>query len=200
MNYYIYGAGGHGKVVLDAMRNAKVECAGFIDDRELKVSAGLNVYGTSSLECGEATYLHLAIGNCKTREKLAKSLHKFNFFSVIHPASVVARTSKVGVGSFLAALSIVAPDAKIGAHCIINHAAVVDHDCTVGDFVHVAPHVGLGGGVTIGNGVLIGSGAVVLPGLKIDDYAVIGAGAVVTKNVPAGTTVIGNPAKIFNKL
>lgn len=200
MNRYIYGAGGHGKVVLDAMQCVMMDSSGFVDDSAVGVNSGLQVYSTSDILGKVGVSLHFAIGNCKTREHLAKSMDKFGFFSVIHPAAIVAKTSVIGEGTFLAALSIVAPDASVGSHCIINHAAVVDHDCRVEDFVHIAPHAVLGGGVRVGKGALIGSGAVVLPGLAIGDYAIVGAGAVVTKNVFAGTTVVGNPARILNKL
>lgn len=200
MNQYIYGAGGHGKVVLDAMQRAMMDCSGFIDDRKLGVSSGLQVYSTLDMADHDIAYIHLAIGNCKIREYLVKSLERFNFFSVVHPDAVIAKTSKIGEGTLLTALSIVAPDVSIGCHCIINHSAVVDHDCIIGDFVHIAPHVALGGGVKVGKGVLVGSGAIVLPGIEIEDYAIVGAGAVVTKNVSVGKTVAGNPARILNKL
>lgn len=195
---YIYGAGGHGRVVLNAMQVADMICEGFIDDRPISTCADLNVSLLSSIEMNKVS-LHLAIGDCKTRELIAISLENSNFYSVIHSAAIISKTAQIGLGSFFAARSIVAPDAKIGHHCIINHAAVVDHDCAVGDYCHIAPLCSLGGGVKVGKGVLIGAGAVVLPGLTIEDYAVIGAGAVVTKNVAAGMTVVGNPAKILSK-
>lgn len=196
MQNYIYGAGGHGKVVLDAMQVAHIDCIGFVDDGEIFTCAGLSVNKLSNVEVETVIYLHLAIGNCKTREIIATNLINSNFYSVTHPASVVSKTAKIGLGSFLAAQSVIAPDVQIGRHCIINHSAVVDHDCTLGDYCHVAPLSSLGGGVRVGKGVLIGAGAVVLPGLIIEDYAIIGAGAVVTKNIAAGVTVVGNPAKI----
>lgn len=200
MSRFIYGAGGHGKVVLDAMQQASLDCAGFIDDNSLITNSGLKIITIADLENSCDASIHLAIGHCETRENLANTLKFFDFFSVVHPASVMARTSRLGDGSLLAALSILGPDVKIGRHCIVNHAAVVDHDCNVGDFVHIAPHVSIGGGVRIGKGVLIGSGAIILPGLEIADYAIVGAGAVVTKNIPAGIVVAGNPARVLNKL
>ena len=195
MQNYIYGAGGHGKVVLDAMQIARIDCTGFVDDKEIATWMGLNVYQLSALNLQAEVYLHLAIGNCKTREALAAGLTKAKFFSVSHPTAIIAKTAQIGDGTFIAAQSIIAPDALVGNHCIINHAAIVDHDCMVGDYTHIAPHSSLGGDVKVGRGVLIGAGAVVLPGITIANYAVIGAGAVITKNIAAGMTVVGNPAK-----
>ena len=195
MQNYIYGAGGHGKVVLDAMQVARIDCTGFVDDKEISTWVGLKVYQPSALDLEAEIYLHLAVGNSKVREAMAIRYIKARFFSISHPAAIIAKTAQIGSGTFIAAQSIVAPDVQIGNHCIINHAAVVDHDCIVGDYAHIAPHSSLGGEVKIGKGVLIGAGAIVLPGIEIADYAVVGAGAVVTKNIAAGMTVIGNPAK-----
>lgn len=54
--------------------------------------------------------------------------------------------------------------------------------------------------VTIGNSVWIGGSATILPGVTIGDNCVIGAGSVVTKDVPANTVVGGNPARIIKRL
>lgn len=51
--------------------------------------------------------------------------------------------------------------------------------------------------VTVNDDVWIGSHAVILPGITIGQGAVIGAGAIVTKNVPKYSIVVGNPAKII---
>jgi maltose O-acetyltransferase len=50
--------------------------------------------------------------------------------------------------------------------------------------------------VRIGHNVWIGSGAIILPGVTVGDDAIIGAGSVVTRDVPAGATVVGNPARV----
>lgn len=198
MQNYIYGAGGHGKVVLDAMQVSGMGCAGFVDDSDIALWAGLMVLQSSKLILDANVNLHLAIGNCKAREAIAAHLMSASYFSVTHSSALIAKTAEIGLGTFCAAFSIVAPDATVGNHCIINHAAVVDHDCIIGDFTHIAPQSSLGGGVKVGKGVLIGAGAVVLPGVNVADYAVVGAGAIVTKDVVAGLTVVGNPAKPVN--
>lgn len=54
--------------------------------------------------------------------------------------------------------------------------------------------------IRIGNDVWIGGGAVVLAGVTVGDRSVIGAGSVVTKDVPADVVVAGNPARIIKRL
>lgn len=80
----------------------------------------------------------------------------------------------------------------IGDYCLIGDlASIYDtsfHQTQPDRPVHTAP-------VTIGNNVWIARGATILPGVTIGDYAVIAAGAVVTKDVPPRTVVAGNPAK-----
>ncbi|MEA5050709.1 MAG: sugar O-acetyltransferase [Oscillospiraceae bacterium] len=54
--------------------------------------------------------------------------------------------------------------------------------------------------ITIGSGVWLGGGVIVLPGVSIGDRAVIGAGSVVTKDVPARTLACGNPCRALKKI
>ena len=195
MKNYIYGAGGHGKVVWDAMQKSTLKCEGFIDDQVLNQWMDLPVFTPSFLNDLNSIELHIAIGNCKAREKVVNKFHNLKFVAIYHPNAIISSRAKIEAGTFLAAGSIIGPDAKVGKHSIINHHAVIDHDCSVGDFCHIAPHVSLSGGVKVGQGVLIGAGAIVLPGIKIADYAIVGAGSIVTNNIASGATVMGNPAR-----
>lgn len=54
--------------------------------------------------------------------------------------------------------------------------------------------------VTIGSDVWIGGGAIVLPGVTVGDRSVIGAGSVVTRDVPAGVLAVGNPCRVVRAL
>jgi maltose O-acetyltransferase len=54
--------------------------------------------------------------------------------------------------------------------------------------------------ITIGTDVWIGGGAILLPGIRVGDGAIIGAGSVVTHDVPAGATVAGNPARLLKNV
>ena len=195
MKIYIYGAGGHGKVVWDALQKSSLKCEGFIDDQDLNQWIDLPVFASSFLNDIDDIELHIAIGNSKVREEIAKKFKNFKFVSIYHPDAIISSRAKIEVGTFLAAGSIIGPDASVGKYTIVNHHAVIDHDCSIGDFCHIAPHASLGGGVKVGQGVLIGAGAIVLPGISIADYVTVGAGSIVTHDIASGITVVGNPAR-----
>jgi acetyltransferase-like isoleucine patch superfamily enzyme len=59
----------------------------------------------------------------------------------------------------------------------------------------LAPGVRIAGDVTLGDGVFAGIGAVVIPGISIGSWSVIGAGAVVIRNAAEGVKLVGVPAK-----
>lgn len=54
--------------------------------------------------------------------------------------------------------------------------------------------------IEVGNNVWIGGNVVVLPGVKIGDNAVIGAGSVVNKDIPANTVAVGNPCRVIKEI
>lgn len=83
----------------------------------------------------------------------------------------------------------------IGARTIIMQLSHVAHDCKLGTDVTLAVGTILGGYVTIGDGSKLGLNSTVLPYRKIGSGCTIGAGAVVTSNVPDGETWAGNPAR-----
>lgn len=98
-------------------------------------------------------------------------------------------------------------------NCVILDVAKV----TIGSFVFMAPNVQIytaghpldwqtrrkvefGKPITIGDDVWIGGNAVICPGVMIGNKSVIGAGAIVTKDVPDGVVVAGNPARVLKQL
>jgi sugar O-acyltransferase (sialic acid O-acetyltransferase NeuD family) len=113
---------------------------------------------------------------------------------VVHHRAWVAASAKVGPGSQVLAQAAICESARLGAACIVNTSASVDHDCLIGKGVHIMPGATVAGEVVIEDFASIGSNATVLPRRKIGEGAIVGAGAVVTKDVPAGRTVVGVPA------
>lgn len=111
---------------------------------------------------------------------------------------------------------------KIGKHCYITHrfCVLAGADITIGDDVLIASDVTIvsenhsfdpedkipymdqklkSAPVAVGGGTWIGQGVIILPGVTIGERCVIGAGAVVTKDVPAYSVAAGNPAKIIKR-
>jgi acetyltransferase-like isoleucine patch superfamily enzyme len=106
--------------------------------------------------------------------------------------------------------SLVENDTTVGAMTKIQAEAYITAYSTLEEHVFVAPCVvttndnfmgrterrhELKKGPTIRRGARIGGGAVLCPGIEIGEEAFVGAGAVVTKDVPAGAVVVGNPAR-----
>ena len=198
----IFGAGGHAKVVVDALVSTD-----FLSDNlhiidENKAIQGQNILGyqieSPDLDTlNQSDKVHVAIGNGVAREALLLRLEisKQKWLTIVHSHALISPKATIGAGTFIAAGVIIGPDTEIGHAVIVNHGAIIDHDCRVSDFATISPRSVLCGGVEIGRQVMIGASATLLPGIKIGDGAVIGAGAVVLTSVPAQETWAGVPAR-----
>ena len=202
----VWGASGHALVVADILRlRNEYDIVGFIDDlnsnRRGQEVIGLPVLGGReqfpTLRRQGIAHLIFGFGDCAARLELASLVDRLGFESVtaIHPGAIVADSASIGVGSVIAAGAVVGAGAIIGRHCIINTCASVDHECIIGDAAHVGPGVRLGGRVRIERAAWVGIGATILDNIHIGAHSVVGAGAVVTKDVPTSVVVYGVPAK-----
>jgi len=102
------------------------------------------------------------------------------------------------------------PGATVGRRVFIDHGMgiVIGETAQIGDDCTIYQGVTLGGTSlakgakrhpTLGRGVIVGAGAKVLGGFTVGDGARVGSNAVVVKEVPAGATAVGNPARILHK-
>ncbi len=133
----------------------------------------------------------------KTEQVLSDN---FSIFSTRAQTAIIGDNVKLGAGAILSDYTIITADTIIGKSFHSNIYSYIGHDCIIGDYVTLAPRVSINGRVEVANNVYIGSGATILPGnikrpIKVGEGAIIGAHALVTKDVPANTTVVGTPAK-----
>lgn len=207
MDTLIIGAGGHGKVVLDALQcEGKHRVVGFLDaDESLHGTtvAGVPVIGGINqllkLKQQKVRGAIIAIGDNRVRRQYAREALEasLELVSAIHPSATVARSATIGRNVLIAARSVVCPDVRIGDSVIVNTAAVVDHECVVGEAVHIAPGALLAGRVRIEESAFIGMGACVLQCLSVGARSIVGAGAVVRTDLPADVTAVGVPARVI---
>jgi len=150
-------------------------------------------------------YFNVAVGSGGDRAamitKVGANAAPLTLFA---PQTSILDCNVIGTGSVFCPNTMVTSNVKIGKFFQCNIYAYVAHDCVIGDFVTFAPSVRCNGRVHIDDYAYIGTNAVIREGtpekpLHIGKGAVVGMGAVVTKDVPAGATVIGNPARMMDK-
>lgn len=206
----ILGAGGHGQVVADILLQASkagtnYQPIGFLDDNPDLVGRtllGLPILGTiSQLKDFDHDAVIIAIGDNRTRARIFASVwaQGEHIVNAVHPAAVLAPDVRLGQGVVICAGVVVNTGTILGHNVILNTGCTVDHHNRIGDHAHIAPGAHLGGNVTIGEGVLIGIGAVVIPQRTVGDWSVVGAGSVVTKDIPAHVTAVGVPARVIKR-
>lgn len=181
----IFGAGGHGKVVFDAIQACGcLQVAYIFDDNPSphKDMFGCRIEGNRNAlreHAGGIDAVVVAIGDNKARVEVADWIVRqgLALATITHPAATVSPSARIDDGSMILAGAVVNADARIGKNTIINSMAVVEHDCLVGDGVHIAPGAILCGGVQIGDFSLVGAGSVILPGVIIQPGRLVKAGS-----------------------
>lgn len=177
---FIYGTGGHAKVISEIVRLNNMEVAAFFADNAPKGMEfkGLPVYIYNENEKPDLPVI-IAIGNNGIRKRIADKLfHKT--ISLVHPSAIVSAHARSGEGTILLAGAILQADSIIGKHCIINISSSIEHDAIIGNYVHIGPHTYIGGGAVIGEGALIGAGSVVMRNTQIPAWSDVPPGSIIS--------------------
>ena len=209
--YALYSAGGHARETHGALR-AMLQARGapsadilFIDDDA--ALHGQLLHGSRVVSYADARALGslqvcVAFGSSALRRRAQQACLRDGIpvFSIVAATAIVGGNVTIGEGAIVSHNAMLTCDVSVGAGFQCNMYAYVAHDCTIGDFVTLAPRASVNGRVRIEDDVFIGAGAIILPGnaarpLTIGRGASVGAGAVVTRDVAPGSTVIGCPAR-----
>ena len=200
----VFGCGGHGKVVADALQSSGVTVSAFVDDAPPAATIlGIPVIPSAKLNVLSApeTQIALGVGDNALRRKILDRMERMGFeiVTVIHPASSVSPHAIIGTGTVVCANAVVGVAATLGRGCVVNTGATIDHDCVLGDCVQVCPGGNLAGRVHCEDEVFIGTGAVICPNLRVGRRANIGAGGVVIRDVPPLAKCVGNPVRVLRQ-
>ena len=189
----IIGAGGHAKVVADALTQVGVDLLGLTDVNKKKddICFGLPVLGGDEIinkYSPDKVLLANGLGTLpedKSRWELAKRMREagYSFITVVHPSATIADSVSLAEGVQVMAGCILQPEVSVGQDSIINTGVILDHDCMIGENCHIAPGVTMSGGVHVDNETHVGTAAIILQNISIGSNTIIAAGSVIYHDV-----------------
>lgn len=203
---YIIGAGGFGREVawlVERINDVSFEwnLKGFIDDDESIWGSKEDGYpvlgGCEYLKKIGDVYAVCAVGSAKVRKKIINKLadSQVRYATLVDPSVIMSKRIRVGEGSIICAGTIITVDVIIGKHVIVNLDCTLGHDDIINDFVTMYPSVNVSGNVEIGECSELGTRAQIIQGKKIVPNTIIGAGAVVVKDIEEKGTYVGSPVR-----
>lgn len=210
-NIVIFGASGHGSVILDCIeREGKYNVVGFLDSFKKKdrQHCGHPILGNAF----DLPYLMdkhnvyggiVAIGDNWIRNAIVKRIvtvaHDFEFVSVIHPSAIIGRDVKIGRGVAIMPGAILNANSQVHDFCLLNTSASLGHDGVIQEFSSLAPKVCTGGAFNLGKFSAICLGTQIIENIRIGRHSVVGAGSLVVKDIDSYSLAYGAPAKVIRK-
>lgn len=210
---YIIGAGGFGREVAWLVERINAQkptwaIKGILDDNASLHGTELNGYtvigGCDYLKnVAKDAWVVCAVGSPKIRRIIIEKIQDnpfVKFATLIDPSVIMSGTVTIGEGSIICAGTILTVNINIGKHVIINLHCTLGHDDVVEDFVTIYPSVNVSGNVMIGVAAEIGTGVKIIQGKVIGAESIIGAGAVVVRDISSQCTAVGVPAQIIKSI
>lgn len=202
----IAGAGGLGREVAWLLEGINYDrkqwnILGYVDDNPAikgKIYEGYEVLGGwDCLLKYSGIFFTVAIGDPAAKKDMLGKMNKTDasMATLIHPNASTGKTSRINPGAIIQAGCRITVNVSVGTGVILNLNCTVGHDAVIGDFSTLHPAVNISGRVNIGEACLLGTNCSVIQNVTIADNVTVGAGAVVTRDLPFGCTAVGVPAK-----
>jgi sugar O-acyltransferase (sialic acid O-acetyltransferase NeuD family) len=206
----ILGAGGNAYDVLDIVDAINASSPvwsvrGFLDDRRPVGTDYLSIKILGRLAAAgdfDGCWFINAVRNETTHARMQEILAvtgvaPARFATLVHPQASVSSRAELGCGVYVNYGVSVAGGVTLGHHVSLGPGCIVGHDTQIDDYGIVAAGAVLSGGVRVRERCYIGSGAMIRQQITIGRAALVGLGAVVVRDVDAGTVVVGNPARVL---
>ena len=200
----IIGAGGFGREVAWLIEdinkvNKQWNLLGFIDDNDEvqgRILNGYEVLGKLNWLKDKEVSVVNAIANPIIRKRIIDQLKNssITYPTLIHPNVIYSETVEFGEGNIICAGNILTVNIEIKNHVIINIDSTIGHDAIINDYCTILPSVNVSGHVHLEECVTVGTGSAIIQNVSVGKNSTIGAGAVVTKEIPANCTAVGAPA------
>ncbi len=210
----IIGGIGNGSVIASTIEDCRkagqdIECVGYLNEEENESIGPYEVLGSVKNDDWQNLpndyqfiFALSTVKKAHMRHQLLKQMNipRERYATIIHPAAIVSDQSDLGQGVVVMPLALISPGVKVGDHSQIYAQAFIGHDSNVGEMVFLAANSHTGGRVEVEDGAHIGIMSTSLERVKIGSYSIVGAGAVVLKDVDPFNVVVGNPARVIKTI
>lgn len=207
---YLLGVGRSTPVFIDLALDCGYEIMGLYHynaERTGQMEHGYPIHGSfkdlMNMDIEGKNFM-LTMGDNEIREEIyEKLISKGGVFpTLIHPTVIVSRYATISdSGVVVGPYAEIQADTNISRNTLIRTDVVVCHGSKVGKNCFLGPKCMIGAYTNVKDNVFVGQASTIVSG-KVDDvgeYAMIGAGSLVTKNVQSNVIVVGNPAKVIKK-
>ena len=211
----IIGGEGNGGVIAACIEDNRKrfgdlewEVAGFVNDYETQVCGYPVLGGTDDVQelLKNPDYhflwgIHMIGRNILTEKTFRKvNIPRERFATIVHKTAFVADSAVLEPGVFVMSNCYVGAQARLGQCSLMMANSLVGHNTTVGPLCHFSVGSITSSYITIGLCSDVTFGAKVIEKVKIGDFAVAGAGSLVTHNIPDYEIHVGTPAKFMKRV
>ena len=208
---YILGVGGSTPVFMELAMACGYTVAGlyhYNDDRTGEIDHGVSIVGSfadlyrSDLR---GKIFMLSQGDMQIRSEVTNRIKDLGgkIPTIIHPTAIVSPYANISEdGVIIGAGCVIQADAKIKSNAVIRDQALICHQTTIGNYCFVGPKALIGAHIVVGDFAFIGQDALLVSGKvgKVGAHSMVGAGAVVTKEIAEHSLVVGNPARVIRMM